>query len=37
MVLDQLADDKSHEDDNLIDTWKENDLNQRIKNGPWED
>lgn len=37
-VLKQLAADKEkiREDGNLIDAWNENELNQRIKNGPWE-
>ena len=37
-VLKQLAADKEKicEDGNLIEAWNENELNQRIKNGPWE-
>lgn len=37
-VWDQLAidEEKTSEDDTPIDTWEENELNQRIKNGPLE-
>lgn len=37
-VWDQLAidEEKISEDDTPVDTWEENELNQRIKNGPLE-